>query len=461
MSKLWGGRFGGEQDPLMETFNASIQVDQRLWKADIQGSIAYARALQRAGILSVEERDRIIEGLSRIWEEFEEGRFELHPEDEDIHTAVERRLGELIGPLAGKLHTGRSRNDQVATDTRLYLLEHISTLLHALWALQDAVVQVAEAHIDVLMPGYTHLQRAQPLRFSHWLMSYFWQFQRDRERLHELRARVDIMPLGSAALAGTAIPIDRETLAADLGFSRISQNSVDAVSDRDFILEFLAWAAILGGHISRLAEDLIVWSSAEFGFVTVAEAYSTGSSLMPQKRNPDALELLRGKSGRLQGNFLRLMTVVKGLPSTYNKDLQEDKEPLFDTIDTLELALPILARVILTLHVHPERMRAAITPDMLATDLAYYLVDKGVPFREAHHVVGRVVRRAEEAGVSIDALPVDVYQAISPAFGPDVLQVFDPERAVERRAVPGGTARRAVMEQIALAKEVLSKGAPE
>lgn len=455
MAKLWGGRFSGDTDPLMDAFNASIDVDIRLWEADIRGSIAYARALHRAGILTAEERDRLILGLERIWGEFAEGTFRLEPGDEDIHTAVERRLHELVGPLAGKLHTGRSRNDQVVTDTRLYLLDRMEVLADALNTLQEAIVRVAEEHLDVIMPGYTHLQRAQPLRFSHWLMSYFWAFQRDWERLDDLWRRVDIMPLGSAALAGTAIPIDRKALAADLGFADISPNSVDAVSDRDFILEFLAWAALLGTHISRLAEDLIIWSTAEFGFVTVAEAYSTGSSLMPQKRNPDALELLRAKAGRLQGNFTRLATTVKGLPSTYNKDLQEDKEPLFDTVDTLEMALPILERVIRTLQLHPERMREAITPDMLATDLAYYLVDKGVPFREAHHLVGRVVRRAEELGVSIDALPLDAFQAISPHFGPDVYRVFDPEQAVERRRVPGGTAREAVLDQIARAKRLL------
>ncbi len=455
MAKLWGGRFSGDTDPLMDAFNASIDVDIRLWEADIRGSIAYARALHRAGILTAEERDRLILGLERIWGEFAEGTFRLEPGDEDIHTAVERRLHELVGPLAGKLHTGRSRNDQVVTDTRLYLLDRMEVLADALNTLQEAIVRVAEEHLDVIMPGYTHLQRAQPLRFSHWLMSYFWAFQRDWERLSDLWRRVDIMPLGSAALAGTAIPIDRKALAADLGFADISPNSVDAVSDRDFILEFLAWAALLGTHISRLAEDLIIWSTAEFGFVTVAEAYSTGSSLMPQKRNPDALELLRAKAGRLQGNFTRLATTVKGLPSTYNKDLQEDKEPLFDTVDTLEMALPILERVIRTLQLHPERMREAITPDMLATDLAYYLVDKGVPFREAHHLVGRVVRRAEELGVSIDALPLDAFQAISPHFGPDVYRVFDPEQAVERRRVPGGTAREAVLDQIARAKRLL------
>ncbi len=455
MSKLWGGRFEGSTDPLMEQFNASIGFDIALWEADIRGSIAYARALYRAGILTKEEMDTLIVGLERIWGEFAEGKFEVKPTDEDIHTAIERRLRELVGPVAGKLHTGRSRNDQVVTDVRLYMLDHMERLAEALSGLQEAIVRAAEACLDVIMPGYTHLQRAQPVRFSHWLMSYFWQFQRDWERLNDLWRRVDVCPLGSAALAGTAIPIDRHALAEDLGFSDVSQNSIDAVSDRDFIIEFLAWAAILGTHLSRLAEDLILWSTAEFGFVTVGEAYSTGSSLMPQKRNPDALELLRAKAGRLTGNLVRLLTVVKGLPSTYNKDLQEDKEPLFDTVNTLEIALPIATGVIRTLKIDPERMRAAITPDMLATDLAYYLVEKGVPFREAHHIVGRVVRRAEELGLPLPALPLSELRAISPYFEADVETVWDVEAAVERRHTIGGTARDAVQAQIDTAKKIL------
>ncbi len=455
MAKLWGGRFSGETDPLMDKFNASIGVDIALWEADIRGSIAYARALYRAGILTKEEMDTLIVGLERIWGEFAEGKFEVKPTDEDIHTAIERRLRELVGPVAGKLHTGRSRNDQVVTDVRLYMLDHMERLAEALSGLQEAIVRAAEACLDVIMPGYTHLQRAQPVRFSHWLMSYFWQFQRDWERLNDLWRRVDVCPLGSAALAGTAIPIDRHALAEDLGFSDVSQNSIDAVSDRDFIIEFLAWAAILGTHLSRLAEDLILWSTAEFGFVTVGEAYSTGSSLMPQKRNPDALELLRAKAGRLTGNLVRLLTVVKGLPSTYNKDLQEDKEPLFDTVNTLEMALPIATGVIRTLKIDPERMRAAITPDMLATDLAYYLVEKGVPFREAHHIVGRVVRRAEELGLPLPALPLSELRAISPYFEADVETVWDVEAAVERRHTIGGTARDAVQAQIDTAKKIL------
>ncbi len=455
MSKLWGGRFEGQTDPLMERFNASIGFDIALWEADIRGSIAYARALHQAGILTKEEQDAIIVGLERIWGEFAEGRFEVKATDEDIHTAVERRLHELIGPVAGKLHTGRSRNDQVVTDVRLYMLDHMETLADGLSGLQETIVRAAESCLDVIMPGYTHLQRAQPVRFSHWLMSYFWQFQRDWERLNDLWRRVDICPLGSAAFAGTAIPIDRKALAEDLGFSEVAQNSIDAVSDRDFILEFLAWGAILGVHLSRLAEDLIIWSTSEFGFVTIADAYSTGSSIMPQKRNPDALELLRAKAGRLSANFARLLTTTKGLPSTYNKDLQEDKEPLFDTVSTLELALPIAAGVIRTLRIDPDRMRAAITPDMLATDLAYYLVDKGVPFREAHHVVGQVVRRAEEIGVPISQLPLAELQAISGYFEADVADVWDVEAAVERRHAIGGTAREAVQAQIETAKQIL------
>lgn len=455
MGKLWGGRFGGETDPLMDQFNASIGFDIALWEADIRGSIAYARALYKAGVLNEEERDAILLGLERIWGEFAGGTFEVKPEDEDIHTAIERRLYELIGAAAGKLHTGRSRNDQVATDMRLYLLDRMEVIADALSTLQESVVRVAEACLDLIMPGYTHLQRAQPVRFSHWMMSYFWPLQRDWERLMDLRRRVDICPLGAGALAGTPLPIDRQALAEDLGFAEVSQNSMDAVSDRDFVLEFLAWAAILGTHLSRLAEDLILWSTSEFGFVTIADAYSTGSSLMPQKRNPDALELLRAKAGRLSANLMRLLTTMKGLPGTYNKDLQEDKEPLFDTVTTLEMALPIAAGVIRTLRLHPERMREALTPDLLATDLADYLVTKGVPFREAHRLVGQAVRRAEELGIPLHALSLLELKAISSHFGPDVAEVWDVEAAVERRQAVGGTARAAVEVQIATARKIL------
>ena len=453
--KLWGSRLQKKTDSLMERFNASIGFDRRLWAADIRGSMAYVQALERAGLITTEERDELLRGLEMVQAEFAEDRFQIQPTDEDIHTAVERRLGELIGEVAGKLHTGRSRNDQAATDVRLYMLDEIASLREALVNLQRAIVEKAKAHIEVIMPGYTHLQPAQPVLFSHWLLSYFWMLERDRQRLDELEQRTSILPLGAGALAGHALGIDRQFLAQQLGFARLAENSMDAVSDRDHIIEFLAWAALLQVHLSRLAEDLIIWSSAEFGFVELDDAYATGSSLMPQKKNPDSLELLRGKAGRLIGHLVALLTAVKGLPSTYNKDLQEDKEPLFDAIDTLELALPVAAGVIATLKVHPQRMAEALDDGILATDLADYLVRRGVPFRRSHHLVGQVVRRALERGVPLRELPLDEFREVAEEFGEDVYQIFDFRHSVEARDSYGGTATQVVRQQLARARERL------
>jgi argininosuccinate lyase len=453
--KLWGSRLQKKTDSLMERFNASIGFDRRLWAADIRGSMAYVQALERAGLITTEERDELLRGLEMVQAEFAEGLFQIQPTDEDVFTAVERRLGELIGEVAGKLHTGRSRNDQAATDVRLYMLDEIASLREALVNLQRTIVEKAEAHIEVIMPGYTHLQPAQPVLFSHWLLSYFWMLERDRQRLDELEQRTSILPLGAGALAGHALGIDRQFLAQQLGFARLAENSMDAVSDRDHIIEFLAWAALLQVHLSRLAEDLITWSSAEFGFVELDDAYATGSSLMPQKKNPDSLELLRGKAGRLIGHLVALLTAVKGLPSTYNKDLQEDKEPLFDAIDTLELALPVAAGVIATLKVHPQRMAEALDDGMLATELADYLVRRDVPFRRSHHLVGQVVRRAVERGVPLRELPLDEFKEVAEEFGEDVYRVLDFRRSVEARDSYGGTATQAVRQQLARARERL------
>ena len=457
-SKLWGGRFDAAPDALMERFNASLPFDQALWAADIRGSQAYARALARAGLISLAERDQLLDGLDAVADEWARGVFAVQAGDEDIHTAVERRLGELIASVAGKLHTGRSRNDQVATDVRLWLRDQIDQLAAALRDVQQAAVALAAAHLDVLMPGATHMQPAQPIRFSHWALSFFWMWQRDHERLIETRRRVNVCPLGSGALAGTPFNLDRAALAAELGFAASSANSLDAVSDRDFVVEFLAWGALLGVHLSRLAEDLILWSNPQFGFVRVADAYSTGSSLMPQKRNPDAMELVRGKSGRLLGNLVRLLTALKGLPSTYNKDLQEDKEPLFDTVATLALALPVTAGVLRTLQVNAARMTAALSSDMLATDLADYLVRKGVPFRQAHHLVGQAVRQAEALGLTLSTLSLATLQAITPDFDADVAALWDFNHSVEQRAAPGGTSRAAVEDQLRLARQILVGG---
>jgi argininosuccinate lyase len=439
----------------VERFNASIGFDRRLYRADIRGSVAYAWALVGAGVLTEAEATTIVTGLHEVLTEFEDGTFEVQPADEDIHTAVERRLGEVVGAVAGKLHTGRSRNDQVATDVRLYLLDELPGLRDQVRELQRALVAQAEAHLDVVMPGYTHLQPAQPILFSHWLMSFVWMLQRDVARLDDLLPRVAVLPLGSAALAGSAFDLDRDALAADLGFERVSENSLDAVADRDFVVEVLGWAALLQTHLSRLAEDLILYASAEFGFVTLADAYSTGSSIMPQKKNPDPLELARGKTGRMVGHLVGVLTMLKGLPSAYDKDLQEDKEPLFDALDTLALELPVVAGAVRTLQVNPQRMRAALRDGLLATELADALARRGVPFREAHHRVGQAVRLAAERGCGLrDLSPAD-YRAISPHFGDDVHEVLDVQRAIERRSVPGGTATASVREQIARARGLL------
>jgi argininosuccinate lyase len=450
MSSLWGGRFTGTTDPNMARFNRSLPFDWRLWEADIAGSLAWAHAICGAGLLTTEERDQITAGLETLRAEIAVQPAAIaDANDEDIHSFVERRLTESIGSVAGKLHTGRSRNDQIATDVRLWLRETGTQLDRALGALIASAVERAAAEIDILMPGYTHVQPAQPVRWSHWLLSHAWAWQRDRARLTDLLARADVMPLGAGALAGCPFPIDRAALAAGLGFASASPNSMDAVSDRDFVAEFLFWGALLATHLSRWAEDLILWSSREYGFVELADAYSTGSSLMPQKKNPDALELLRGKAGRLQGHLAGLLATLKALPSTYDKDLQEDKEPLFDTSDTLALALPITQGVLETLTIHPERMRAALGDELLATDLADALVRVEVPFRESHHLVGRAVRRAEELGCRLRDLSLVDLQAISPRFTAEMAGVWDFERSVEQRQASGGTARAAVEAQIA------------
>ena len=454
-SKLWGGRFTGATDPLMEKFNASIDFDRKLWRVDIAGSQAYARALGQAGILAADEVAALVDGLDQVAAEWEAGTFVLHASDEDIHTANERRLTELIGAVAGKLHTGRSRNDQIATDVRLWLRAEITALRGHLHDLMRVAVDRAEQEIDILMPGYTHMQPAQPIRWSHWLLSHAWAWQRDAARLEELQQRVNVMPLGAGALAGNPFALDRDALAADLGFAAVTPNSLDAVSDRDFIAEFLFWATLVMVHLSRLAEDLIIYSSREFSFVTIADAYSTGSSLMPQKKNPDALELLRGKSGRLMGQMTGLMTTLKGLPSTYNKDLQEDKEPLFDAVESLSGSLQIACGVLSTLTVNPAFMAAALTPEMLATDLAEYLVRKGVPFRESHHVAGAAVRMAELQAIPLSELTVADLQSLHDAFDDDVAALWSFEYSVEQRDVQGGTSRRAVREQVAALRAAL------
>ncbi len=448
MTQLWGGRFSGSTDALMRKFHDSIYFDIRLWEADLDGSMAYAQALARAGVITEAEADILQDGLDEIRAEFSQNRFELKAGDEDIHTAVERRLGELVGEVAGKLHTGRSRNDQVATDTRLWLKRQIVKLRAHLVNLQKAIMARAEEHMNVIMPGYTHLQQAQPVRFSHWLLSYGWMLQRDKERLDDLTRRVDVLPLGSGALAGNPVGIDRQFLAGVLGFATISPNSMDAVSDRDYLLEFLSWAAILQVHLSRLAEDLIIYNSQEFGFVELDDAYATGSSLMPQKKNPDSLELIRGKTGRVVGSLTGLLTALKGQPSTYNKDCQEDKEPVFDTVDTLSMTLPIAAGVIKTLKVNVSATYDTMDSTMLATELADYLVGKGMPFRQAHHLVGQIVQQALALDQPLYSFPLAAYQQFSDLFDRDVHEWLTFNRAADRRDSPGGTGETAVREQL-------------
>ncbi len=451
--KLWGGRFAAETNSLAHEFNASLSFDRRLWDVDIRGSIAWAMALTRAGLLTPVESVQITAGLGQIHDEFAASAFAFAPGDEDIHTAVERRLIEIVGPVGGKLHTGRSRNDQVATDFRLWVMEAESQIVERLRTLQHTLLAQAEAHVQTLMPGYTHLQRAQPITFGHWLLGFFWALERDCQRWIASRDRASTCPLGSAALAGTAYPIDRAALAADLGFARVSENSLDAVSDRDFAVEFLFDAALTASHLSRLAEALVIFSSAEFGFVTLADEYATGSSLMPQKKNPDVLELVRGKAGTLIGHLTGLLATLKGLPSAYDKDLQEDKPPVFAAFDALDAMLPVLAGTISTLTLHADRMAAALDASLLATELADYLVRKGVPFRQAHHVVGQAVQMAQ--GGRLDSLGLDELRELSPAFEADVQSVWNVWAAVNRRAAMGGAGAEALQAQIHQARAVL------
>lgn len=448
--RLWGGRFTAPTAETMRRFNDSLRFDIRLAAADIAGSLAWAEALCAAGLINSEERDRLVWGLDQVRREFAEGRFEPRESDEDVHTAIERRLYELIGEPALKLHTGRSRNDQVATAMRLFAIEAGRQIERRLRDLQRALLGQAERHTETLMPGYTHLQRAQPITFGHWCMAYIEMLERDRQRIDDALSRARTLPLGSGALAGNSLGIDRARLLESLtAFNALTANSLDAVADRDFVAELLFAFALLGVHLSRLAEDLIIYSSAEFGFVELADAYATGSSLLPQKKNPDSMELLRGKSGRLIGNLVALLTMLKGLPLTYNKDMQEDKEPFFDSFDTLDLGLQAAAAAVATMEVRPARMAAALDDAMLAADLADELVRRGVPFREAHHRVGRLVRRALELRVALRDLPLAEYQAVQPDLGPEIYALFDFTRSVARKASLGGTAPTRVREQCA------------
>ena len=455
MKNLWGGRFASGTDPLAWQFNASISVDWRLSEVDIQGSIAWAKALSKANVIQQSEMQKIVEGLQTVLAEVQADQFELQPSDEDVHTAIERRLTELIGPLGGKLHTGRSRNDQVATDFNLWMQQAIAKIDKFLSQSQTALVNRAEKDMGIIISGYTHLQQSQPILLSHWWLSFFWPLARDRQRLDELRQRSSVLPLGSGAMAGTPFPIDRQFLANELGFASISPNSIDAVSNRDTASEFLFAASLLAVHLSKLAEALILFSTSEFGYIHLSDAYTTGSSLMPQKKNPDTLELTRGKAGTIIGRLTGLLVTLKGLPSSYDKDLQEDKLPVFETYNNLCMMLPVMAGVLDTLEVDDKRMQANLNPAILATDLADYLVHKGMPFREAHSLAGQIVRMAEEKSTDLRLLPLETYQNISNVFKEDVFQVFNFSSAVEKKNIIGGTASEAVLNQLIKAKKAI------
>ncbi len=447
--KAWAGRFAAPPAPAAEAFTASLPFDRRLYPHDVAGSVAHARALVRARLLTRREGARLERGLARVRRELDAGRFRFLPSDEDIHMAIERRLTELVGPVGGKLHTGRSRNDQVALDLRLWLRAEGHAVDAALARVQRALAALARRHRDALLPGYTHLQRAQPILLAHHLLAYHEMLARDRTRFRDCRARADELPLGAGALAGAGFPLDRRFVARQLGFTRVTANSVDAVADRDAAVEFLAAAAISAVHLSRLAEELVLWATEEFGFVELPDAFATGSSMMPQKKNPDVAELVRGKTGRVTGALVALLTMLKGLPLAYNRDLQEDKPPLFDAADTLRQSLDIVARMLPHLRFDTARMAAAADGLLLATDLADLLVERGVPFRRAHAIVGGLVRHCLATGTSLRELDAAVLRTHSPHLTPELVRRLTPARSVARRRVIGGTAPREVARQLA------------
>nr|WP_285890466.1 argininosuccinate lyase [Halalkalibacter oceani] len=457
VTKLWGGRFTKTAEEWVDAFGASIGFDQALVNEDIEGSLAHVTMLGKCGILSQEEVEQIKAGLSTLREKAEKGELEFSVQQEDIHLNLEKMLIDEIGPVGGKLHTGRSRNDQVATDMHLYLRNQLKEITTALKKLQKALYDQAAVHVETLIPGYTHLQRAQPVSFAHHLLAYFWMLERDLGRFEDSMKRVNLSPLGAGALAGTTFPIDRMYTAELLGFDGIYENSLDAVSDRDFIVEFLSNASMLMMHLSRLCEELILWSSQEFQFVEIDDAFATGSSIMPQKKNPDMAELIRGKTGRVYGNLFSLLTTLKGLPLAYNKDMQEDKEGMFDTVETVKGSLHIFAGMIETLTVHADTMEKAVHQDFSnATELADYLATKGMPFREAHEVVGKLVLVAIQKGVFLLDLPFSDYEEASSLFDKDIYEVLQPKTVVARRNSAGGTGFEQVKAALEKAKQCLA-----
>ncbi len=454
--KLWGGRFAKGTDKLVEEFNASISFDQRMYKEDIRGSVAHARMLGKCGVIPSGEVDAIVEGLEKILADIEAGNFEFSVALEDIHMNIEKRLTERIGAAGARLHTARSRNDQVALDLHMYVKKETAETAELIIKLQEVLLELAEQHKNSIMPGYTHLQRAQPVTLAQHLLVYFNMLARDFRRLEGVWAGADIMPLGAGALAGTTFPIDRHFVAAELNFGDVYSNSMDAVSDRDYVLEYLSFASILMGHLSRLSEEVILWSSTEFSFIELDDAYATGSSMMPQKKNPDVAELVRGKTGRVYGHLLALLTVIKGLPLTYNKDMQEDKEGLFDTIDTVKFSLSVYAAMLSSMRVDADKMREAVQRDFSnATDLADYLVKKGLPFREAHEIVGKCVQHAIKNATVLSQVPLEVYRGFSALFEEDLLPMIDADVCVANRKCYGGPAPEQAALQIKLGRQVL------
>ena len=452
--KLWAGRFQKETDDQVNDFNSSISFDARLYKQDITGSMAHAAMLGKQGIIPQEEAQAIIDALKTLLEEIEDGKVSFTKDSEDIHMNMEVLLTQRIGQAGKRLHTARSRNDQVALDFRLFVKEEITTIVGMLLDLEETLARRASETLDAVMPGYTHLQRAQPITFAHALMAYANMFRRDVTRFEDCQTRLDECPLGAGALATSTHPVDRFQTAAALGFQKPADNSLDAVSDRDFAIEFLSACSILMMHLSRFSEELILWCSWEFKFIELDDAYATGSSIMPQKKNPDVAELVRGKTGRVYGALITLLTVMKGIPLAYNKDMQEDKEPVFDAVDTVELCLPVFTAMIDTLTVNRDRMRAAANGGFIsATDCADYLAKKGVPFREAYGIVGKLVGHCVETGNSLETLSLEEYQKVSPAFEADVFEALSLETCVEGRKVYGGPAKEAVQEQIKLIRD--------
>ncbi|MGA1868791.1 MAG: argininosuccinate lyase [bacterium] len=453
--KLWGGRFEKGLHRIVEQFTESLHFDKRLYAYDIEGSIAHAKMLAHCCLISKEDAQIIIDGLISIRKELDEGIFPFDTSMEDIHMNIEKRLTDIVGPVGGKLHTARSRNDQVSLDVRLYLRAHILEIMSLLNKFQKALISKAKKHVATIVPGYTHLQRAQPVSFAHYLLAYFEMIKRDMQRLAQCQKRVSVMPLGSAALSGTGLAIDRKFVANELGFAEISENSLDAVSDRDFIIEFLSVASIIMMHFSRFAEEIVLWASSEFGFIDLPDTICTGSSLMPQKKNPDPMELIRGKTGRVYGNLITLLTVMKALPLSYNRDLQEDKEPLFDTVDTLKGVLLVACLVIETLQVRENRMRQAAEEGFLnATDLAEYLVKKGLPFRQAHEKAGQIVLEGIKRDITtLMKIELDTYKKICPLIEEDIFDYLTLESSLSVKNIPGGTAPCAVSEALKRAED--------